>query len=376
MPASPNPILVSLTAALSTLGPRLQVTRSALEVPATRRASRTHRWFDAVLDLASGRRLVVEAIGDGYPRDVRAAALALKEMMAAGGLDEGEPPIAVIAARHMTEGARALLKEDGFGYFDATSGSLYLAQGDLLIDVDRPYKAPPKRGRPVSVFRGAREQVVLAALQQPSWFTGDQLAQASGTSTFTASTTLAELDRREWLEARGTGNTLERRLSQPGSLLEAWAQAWREREQSGKHAVGRYYRYGQTHKLMAWLAEELSGLEMPGAGRPIEWAFTGPCAANLLAPHLTSIDSLDLILPPGTMPHVAAALGIEEVDEGHNLRILERSGAALMFREPSPSRELRGAKLANRYIQYLDLLDGRGRNKELAHHLRATLLRV
>jgi hypothetical protein len=216
------------------------------------------------------------------------------------------------------------------------------------------------------VFQGAREQVVLAALRERSWFAGDQLAQASGTSTFTVSTTLAELDRLEWLEARGTGNTLERRLSQPGLLLDAWARAWREREQSGKQAVGRYYRYGSTHKLMAWLAKELSELQMAGENQSIEWAFTGACAANLLAPHLTSVDAVDLILPPGTLSHVAAALGLEEVEEGHNLRLLERSGAAFMFPERLPSRELSGTRFANRYIQYLDLLDGRGR------HMHAT----
>jgi hypothetical protein len=49
---------------------------------------------------------------------------------------------------------------------------------------------------------------------------------------------------------------------------------------------------------------------------------------------------------------------------------VEREGASLQFREQYSGDS---SYFASPFILYLDLLDGRGRNKELAQHLRKKL---
>ena len=58
---------------------------------------------------------------------------------------------------------------------------------------------------------------------------------------------------------------------------------------------------------------------------------------------------------------------MKSVDKGANVTLVERSGVSTMFAVKDP---LSKALLANPFILYLDLLDGRGRNKELAEQLR------
>jgi len=48
----------------------------------------------------------------------------------------------------------------------------------------------------------------------------------------------------------------------------------------------------------------------------------------------------------------------------------ERGGASLLFQDRHPEYP---SYFASPFILYLDLLDGRGRNKELAQHVREKL---
>lgn len=366
-------VIDQLAAALAKWSPRLRVVRSSFEVP----AATTDRRVDALLDLEGGWRLAVEAIGEGYPRDVSAAADHLANLLPA--LPEGlVEPIPLVAARYMTEPSRALLRERGFGYFDSSSGSLHLQRGDLVIHVDRPAQKPVKRGRPVDPFLGAREQVVLALLlSDQAWTTGQELAATSNTSTFTVSTTLDELERQDWIESKGTGKFMQRRLARPGALLDAWSEAWRDRIAKGRVPQRRYYKFSNpVSKLMQWAAENLEVLGLADRTERLPWAFTGPAAANLVAPHLTAVNVVDIIVPPKALDLVETALELEPVDQGHNVAISERGGAALMARRRSPSPQLHDGWIANPFVLYLELQDGRGRNKELGQHLRETVLHI
>ncbi len=127
---------------------------------------------------------------------------------------------------------------------------------------------------------------------------------------------------------------------------------------------------------MQWAANHLEVLGIEGQSERLPWAFTGAAAANLVAPHLTSVNALDIIVPPKSLSLVETALGIEPIDEGHNLTLYERGGAALMARQRGPSPLTEAAFIANPFVLYLDLQDGRGRNKELGQHLRQTVLRI
>ena len=64
---------------------------------------------------------------------------------------------------------------------------------------------------------------------------------------------------------------------------------------------------------------------------------------------------------------------MKSVDKGANVTLIERAGVSTMFASKDPSSN---ALLANPFILYLDLLDGKGRNKELAEQLRLQKLGI
>jgi hypothetical protein len=66
-------------------------------------------------------------------------------------------------------------------------------------------------------------------------------------------------------------------------------------------------------------------------------------------------------------------LDMKTVDSGFNIVLIERAGASTLFRHVPPGLP---GWLASPFIQYLDLLDGRGRHKELAQHLRTNILQI
>lgn len=304
--------------------------------------------------------LAVEMIREGYPRDVRNAAWQLEEYRLAS--EHGAQVVSVVLAEHLSTGARESLRERNIAYFDA-SGSLYLNHGQWLINIERAVKPAPRRAG--SLFTGAREQVVHALFQsKQEWLTGLDLANSAETSTYTASLTMQELERLEWVESQGSGRNLRRRLVQPGKLLDAWSQAWRERRES----QSRWYVYTPNpNNLLLALTDKLERANLSG------WAFTGTAAANVLAPLLTSVDTAEVIIPPGHTDRYADAMALKKADKGSNVILVERSGASTLFLREHPEFP---CWFASPFIQYLDLQDGRGRNKELAAHLRESVLKV
>ncbi|CAN5334366.1 hypothetical protein BH11PSE9_BH11PSE9_22520 [soil metagenome] len=324
-----------------------------------------HR-LDLLLDLKSEhgmRTLPVEVLRHGYPRDVRHAIWQLDEY-ALSRPDQGIELMPVVAAEHLSPGARKTLREHGVGYFDR-SGSLFLKHGSWLIDIDRPGK-PGEPRRTGSLFTGAREMVVHALLtHHDQWLTGGDVARLAQTSSYTCSVVLQELQKLEWLESKGAARTKRRRLVNPAALLDAWAASWRQR----KDKRTRWYTFPRDAKsllLQLTWAMEMSNNDLP-------WAFTGTAAANVLSPLLTSVDTADLIIPPGTAPRFVEQLGLKSAEKGANVTLIERSGTSFLFREMHPDIP---SWFASPFVQYLDLLDGRGRNRELADQLRRDILKV
>jgi predicted metal-binding protein len=67
-------------------------------------------------------------------------------------------------------------------------------------------------------------------------------------------------------------------------------------------------------------------------------------------------------------------LKLKPAEKGPNVVLIERSGASWLFPDTHPERP--GSKFVSRFIQYLDLLDGVGRNKELAREFRRAVLNI
>lgn len=320
----------------------------------------TDHQLDLVLKLVVADQSVdiaVEMLRNGYPRDIREAVWRLDGYKIA---TRGEP-VPLVAAESLSPGAKEQLRQRGVGYFER-NGTLYLKWRHWLINIERPGKTRRKKTT-TSLFTDAREKVVHALLvHRGEWLTGNELAELAETSAFTSSTVLQELELREWCESSGAGRTRRRRLIEPGMLLDAWAEEWVNRKQ----ARSRWYVFASnSDALLMHLTDQIER-----AAISIPWAFTGAAAANVYAPLLTGVDTAEIIVPEGQAKQLANALKLKPVDKGANVTLVERGGASLQFRELHPDYP---SYFASPFILYLDLLDGRGRNKELAQHLREQL---
>lgn len=304
-------------------------------------------------------RIYVEVKRDVYPRDIRETARSLNNLCYQDGSGE---TIGMLAAGSLSPGAKEELKDQGIATFDL-GGSLYLRHETWLINIDKPSKRLKKYSHSVDLFTEARASVVHALLMHANqWLTGAELAQLAETSSYTCSLVLQELTLRELVESAGGGPSKRRMLVRPGKLLDDWAEQWQQR----KETQTKWYTFVENpKKMLAHLAERLDRHDVD-----FPWAFTGAAAANVVAPLLTSTDGAEIIVPKGYAEKMADVLGMEPVSKGANITLIEREPASLLYRNRHP--DLR-AFIASNCILYLDLLDGRGRNKELAEHLRSHL---
>ncbi|MBS0339375.1 MAG: hypothetical protein JSS56_02550 [Proteobacteria bacterium] len=313
--------------------------------------------------------LAIEAFDSIYPRDAQR----LMERFAArarylAGADE----VPIVVATYLSIGTQKLLRDRHINFYEVTSGTLYYRHGLRHIDIQRESKEPVEERKIRSVFSGAREQVVHALLEHwrpegdETWVSGAELADIAATSPFTVSTTMQELERQDWVDVTGSGPTLRRRLSRPELLLDAWAQVWKQRSLKEKRT--RWYAYAVgSGGIVDYMLERLAGRD--------GWLMTGAGAANSVVPHLTAIDRVAIIVPPGGVSKQwAADLKLEQADKGSNVTFIERTGASLMFGDTHPGRV--GSHFASRFVMYLDMLDGVGRNKELAAEFRKRALKL
>lgn len=302
----------------------------------------------------------VEVKRDVYPRDVRDAAWSLKKYMRYQ--DHPHQAIGMLAAGSLSPGARDELKAENIAFFDL-GGSLHLSHETWLISINKPSKRLKNYSHSVDLFTDARGSVVHALLMHANaWLTGAELAELAETSPYTCSVVLQELTLREWVESSGGGPSKRRMLIRPEKLLEAWAEQWQER----KEKLTKWYTFIENPKhMLTQLAHRIDQARVD-----FPWAFTGAAAANVVAPLLTSTDGAEIIVPKGYAERMADVLCLKPVSKGANVTLIEREPASLLYRDKHLEHP---AIFASAYILYLDLLDGRGRNKELAEHLKQHL---
>lgn len=326
--------------------------------------------LDALVEIrtpdGSACLLAIEIKRVAYPRDVRMAISHLKEYRNSI-LGEGQVELCLIADL-VSPGSRQALREAGINYYDQ-SGTLYFRHQTWLVDIERaPIRAARKKD--IALFSGAREQVVHALLHH--WYTkpdgeyisGGELSYLSQTSTYTVSNTMQGLEQMDLVESKGSGPTQRRRVRDPGALLDAWADEWTRR----REVKTRWYTFAPNGLITDRVIEGLVKHSRH------QWALTGAAAANAVTPRLTNVDRVEVIIQPGEAGELAPAMGLTKAEKGANVIMIERSGASLMFLDEHPARP--HSRFASRFIQYLDLLNGYGRNKELAEEFRKQELRI
>jgi hypothetical protein len=325
------------------------------------RAKNSRYEADAILQVEMNGKpitLLVETKREVFPRDAREAIWHLRALQKAlhdaEGIDNSLP---ILASRSISEGAKEFLRSENVSYFEE-GGSLFLANPDVYILLDKPPSRKTARIQR-SLFSGRRAQVLLALLQDPeSWRSVNELAEKAIVSPATVSQVLVDLERREWVSARGTGPRKERKLQQPTSLLDAWK---KQIIDAPKPQLRRFF-------VPSLKAEEmLLRVNQVCEAHSIAYAITGEWAAQIYSPFLSSISQVRLRFPEDQpISMLTSELKAREVGEGSNLIFLETASYGdFLFREQE-----RGVWLANPIIVYLDLLQSDGRAKEMAEHLR------
>jgi len=316
---------------------------------------------DAEFDLnVAGKpvRVLIELRKAVYPRDVRQLVWRIRDLARQQPAGEsGGEPLAVLVAESISPGAKELLRAERVGYYDS-GGSLYLPARGAFLYVDRP---PPKSlSRSMrSLFTGRRAQVLHGLLvRHQDWFGVKDLAEQTLVSPATASQVLTEMERFDWLESRGQGPSKQRHLREPAALLDAWA------KQLGSIRPAALRRYFVPAIKADGLMERLGQV---CDARGVDYAFSSEAAAQRYAPFLSTVSQVRCRLLPGSGADATIAdLGARVVSEGANLAIIEvNSSGDLLFRE-----RVGGVWLASPIQVYLDLLQGEGRAREMAEHLR------
>lgn len=349
-------LLRALVAAIEALpGAEAHVVRS--NMPATL-PSGGRAEIDALVHVGIGGRrvqLLVEAKSEAYPRDVRQLLWQFRNY--AAHLNPGaDQLIPFIAARTVSRGARDLLREENVGFFDL-GGSLCIPGRDVYVLIDRP---PPKRTRRIlSIFEGQKARTIMTLFAHgEEWVGVNELAKLADVSPATASDTLSAMEKRDWVDSEGSGPVKVRRLRNRKALVDEWA-AYVSNQKPPKAA--RYY-------VPAPDAEALCRkLDQACRSNDLLYAVTGEAAAQHYTPYLSSISQVRCRMPPGVLrDRVLEQMDARPVSEGWNLAVLEtRSPNDIIVGD-----EVGGVELAPPLQVYLDLLQGPGRAKELAAHLR------
>ncbi|MEM5406009.1 hypothetical protein [Paraburkholderia unamae] len=322
--------------------------------------TRGDRGYDAQVDLhVAGKSfvLLIEVKKTVFPRDVRQLAWQLREASYERHAGQAQAPLPLLVAESLSPGAKELLRSERIGYYDS-GGSLYLpAPGAYLYIEKPPPKALAKSVR--TLFTGRRAQVLHALLvQHQNWFGVTELAQQAMVSPATVSQVLTELERFDWMVARGQGPSKERHLREPTSLLDAWA---KQLSTIRPPTLRRYYVPGTKAEMLAVRIGEAFDMH------DVEYEVSHEVAAQRYAPFLSNISQVRVRVLFGANADAAIGdLGARVVNEGANLGIIDaKSPGELLFRD-----RVDGLWLASPIQIYLDLLRGEGRSKEMAEHFR------
>jgi hypothetical protein len=323
-------------------------------------SKQTDRGHDAQVHLHVGGKsfvLLVECKKSVFPRDVRQVLWQFREAGHGRPAGRGEEPLSLLVAESISPGAKELLRGERVGYYDS-GGSLYLPAPGAYLYIDKP---PPKTlAKSVrALFSGRRAQVLHALLvQHQDWFGVTELAQQAMVSPATASQVLTELERFDWLVARGQGPSKERHLREPGALLDAWA---KQLVTIRPPTLRRYYVPNtKPDALAARIVQAFDAHE-------VQYALSHEDAAQRHTPFLSSVSQVRARVLIGANTDAAIGdLDARSVTEGANLATIEaKLPGELLFRE-----KVGGLWLASPIQIYLDLLRGEGRSKEMAEHFR------
>jgi hypothetical protein len=290
--------------------------------------------------------LALEVAGLGQPKQIREAITRLNEIRREL---PGAYPVAV--SGYISPQSAAILRRNGLGYLDL-SGNCYLAFENIHIEKEGKPNIRPSTRPLKSLFapRATRVVRVLLADSQHAWRL-EELAKTAEVSLGHAHNVVKRLEELAWLE-RGEQQRI--RLTKPGDLLDAWAEAYSYRQ----NGVATYFSPERiTRKLMAEIARWAQS-----AGP--RYAFTLHSGAALVAPNIR-FPTIHCYLE-GEADSLARALGLRPGEGEGNVHILNPYDQGVFY----APLEKGGLSIVSLPQLYVDLFRYERRGREQAEYLR------
>ncbi len=293
------------------------------------------------LRLPTGERLLIlQAKATGQPRGARDAANQLLRW--AGEYSNAVP---IFAAPYISPAAADILSREGIGYIDL-SGNCRLTFDTVYIRREHWPNKQVQRRELRSLYSPKAERVLRILLVEPKrpWRV-QMLAQAAGVSIGQASNVKRLLEDREWAGRAVDGIV----LSQPGKLLEEWAQNYR----FDRNTVRDFYSLDTPAQVEAKLAAVCRDAR-------VDYALTGFSSAMRMAPMVRYQRATAYVA--GKVHDIAGRLGLKSVSSGANVSLIEPYDEGVL----TGGRDVDGIRIASAVQTYLDLLSFKGRGEEAA----------
>jgi hypothetical protein len=340
------------------------------------------RFLERPPSLAAGLRLDIEPLDDGHALlliedgerrfRARAAGLAVPYPSGLQRLIATDSSVEVVLVERASSGLEHAAAQQGIGVLDLRGrghlrgpGFVYVVsphdmarravENHALNPARREPDPLPRRAASVSAFAPKASRVVRALLSAPraAWRVTD-LANRVGMNPGNVHRVLVALGDLALVERDRDGYI----VSDPGSLLEAWAEQWRgaRKPEPVTVLVGDELR-NATDRILA---------SLDGAA-----AISGELAAELYAPHLPAAHAIIHCTDPHAWDpeRLAGLAGLPPLRARHRITVdLPDPGV----RDFSDVRD--GLPLVSPQQLYVDLYRDRGRGREAAEHVRREVL--
>jgi len=315
---------------------------------------------DFLINLGSGSErwaLVCEVKSDGQPRNIRYAALQVREYMHRAPKNEHMYP--VVIAPYISPASQTICREMQVGYADL-AGNSHLAFGDIYIDrqvADNPFR---QRREQRSLFSPKSACVLRVLLTDPlrPWKVED-LARRARVSIGLVSKVRTMLVDKEF----GAAKRGDIRVVSPYKLLEEWQSAYVPPRSARKL----YYTVLHGQKLQAAIEEAfaVSGFAKALNNELPKLLLSSFSAARWLAPYARVAGEYFYANKDGEQVLINH-LKLDSVARGENVVVDHPKDDGVYLEDIEPKHGLRSTGLIQ---TYLDLHATGERGKEAAVHL-------
>lgn len=322
-------------------------------------------WDEGVVRVSyDGREWMLRPVwcGEGLPADAKRAR---DEIAHGGGARSNAIP--VVTARRVSPGAREILDSQNLSWADTSGRAEIVIPGRVYIARFEPIRADAGRAFRWTAAADAIAETLLTWRTQQGGgeaMTVDKvavIAEAADVSVAHAARVLRHFDEQGYTAKTGAerGSSASREFRDPGRMLSDWAGHYAASGEPGR-VIEFHVPWRDPEESISMLLEILRGQD---------WALTGEAAADRIAPHLTSVPTVDVYVPERQLSAARVRLSqhpdVTEVESGGRIRIHQADPFVVKL-----AQDVRGVRTVAPVRVYADLLRARGRSAEAGEYLR------